>query len=45
MQNQLLEDKYKNDFDQWSRNPSRENMGTLLRLVQPEINRGLSAFV
>lgn len=45
MANQLLEDKYKDDFERWSRNPSRENMGTLLKIVQPEINRGLSAFV
>lgn len=45
MTDQLLETKYKNDFDQWSRNPSKENMGTLLKLVQPDINRGISAFV
>ena len=40
-----LEPKYADAFALWQRNPTPTSTGTLLRLVQPDIDRGIFAHV
>ena len=40
-----LESKYSAPYDLWKRNPTPSNAGALLKTVQPEIERGISAHV
>jgi DNA-directed RNA polymerase specialized sigma subunit len=40
-----LEDKYKDDYESWSKNPTKTSTGKLLSTIQPEIDRGISAHV
>lgn len=41
----FLEPKYKDQFSLWQRNPTPHNASSLLKAVQPEIDRGISAHV
>jgi DNA-directed RNA polymerase specialized sigma subunit len=40
-----LETKYKEPFDLWKRNPNPSTTGSLLRTVQPDIDKGIFAHV
>lgn len=40
-----LEDKYKDAYDTWSKNPTKSSTSKLLSAIQPEIDRGISAHV
>jgi DNA-directed RNA polymerase specialized sigma subunit len=40
-----LEDKYKDAYDSWSKNPTKTTTSKLLSTIQPEIDRGISAHV
>ena len=38
-----LEDKYKDAFEVWTKNPTKSTTGKLLVAIQPDIDRGVSA--
>jgi len=45
LEDNRLEPKYAPAFDVWKRNPTPSNAGSLLKMVQPDIDRGISAHV